>query len=184
MYVLAPNQQVETYPYSIDELKRDNSGISFPKDISEELLGQYNVFPVVVPEQPSYSIFNEKVVWGTPIVINGVWTHQWVVVPLTPEESAEILSSVLGDYDRALNDHFDSVAQTKQYDSKITCALRAGFSGPYQQEGIAFAQWMDSCNESAYQIYAAIASGEMQPFDSEEDFIATFPQMVWPSGNI
>lgn len=181
MYVLVQNQQVQTYPYSIEELKQDHPDISFPKEISEELLSTFNVFPVVDTPQPPYSIFTQKAVWGTPALIDGVWTHQWDIVPLSPEEQSEVLDCVLGDYDLALNGHFDTVAQNKKYDNKLSCAIRAGFSGPYQQEGIAFAQWMDSCNQTAYQLYDEIKSGERQPFDTNESFLEEFPEMIWPS---
>jgi hypothetical protein len=47
MYVLAPNQTVEKFPYSIGDLRKDNPQTSFPKNPSDELLASYNVFPVV-----------------------------------------------------------------------------------------------------------------------------------------
>jgi len=45
MYVLAKNQVVEKFPYSIDELRKHNSFSSNP---SLETLASLNVFPVVV----------------------------------------------------------------------------------------------------------------------------------------
>jgi hypothetical protein len=47
MYILAPNQTVEKFPYSIGDLRKDNPQTSFPKNPSVELLASYNVFPVV-----------------------------------------------------------------------------------------------------------------------------------------
>jgi len=47
MHVLAPNQTIEKFPYSIGGLRKDNPQVSFPKNPSLELLASYNVFPVV-----------------------------------------------------------------------------------------------------------------------------------------
>lgn len=47
MHVLAPNQVVEQFPYSVEELKKANPQTSFPKLISVELLAEYGVFHVV-----------------------------------------------------------------------------------------------------------------------------------------
>lgn len=47
MHVLAPNQTVEKFPYSIVELRSDNPQVSFPANPSVETLASYNVFPVV-----------------------------------------------------------------------------------------------------------------------------------------
>ena len=47
MYVLAPNQTVEKFPYSIGDLRKDNPQTSFPRNPGVEMLASYNVFPVV-----------------------------------------------------------------------------------------------------------------------------------------
>jgi hypothetical protein len=47
MYVLAPNQIVEKFPYSIGDLRKDNPQVSFPRNPSAETLAAFNVFLVV-----------------------------------------------------------------------------------------------------------------------------------------
>jgi len=47
MYVLASNQIVEKFPYSINDLKNDNPGTSFPKNPTATTLAQFGVFPVL-----------------------------------------------------------------------------------------------------------------------------------------
>ena len=66
MYVLAPNQVIETYPYSIGYLRRDNSYTSFPKNPSNELLATWNVYPVKPETTPTFDPYTQKVVEGTP----------------------------------------------------------------------------------------------------------------------
>ena len=55
MYVLAPNQNVETFPYSIGALRRDNPNTSFPASPTEQTLAEWNVFPVIDKPAPDYN---------------------------------------------------------------------------------------------------------------------------------
>jgi hypothetical protein len=75
---------------------------------------------------------------------------------------------------KALNDLFDSTAQEKQYDDRFTCAMRAGYKGPYQAECTAFAVWMDKCNELSYKMF------NISKQETVETFLSSLPKMVWP----
>lgn len=80
----------------------------------------------------------------------------------------------------ALDRHIDSVALARGYDSRITCAMRAGYVNPWQAEAIAFGQWMDAC----YVIGLGIANGVKagtRAIPTEADLIAELPPMVWPT---
>lgn len=96
---------------------------------------------------------------------------------LTVEQFSAIM---LNRYTTALNKHLDDVAKQRRYDSRITCSLRAGYPGPFQAEGIAFATWMDTCNAAAYQIWADVRNGVRPIPVSIEAFIAELPVIEWP----
>jgi len=83
------------------------------------------------------------------------------------------------EYTQALTEMLDAAAQARRYDNRITCALRAGYPGPFNAEGTAFAQWMDSCNALAYQMMHDVQMGT-RPQPSMSEFLAAFPAMVWP----
>lgn len=82
MYVLAPNQVLETYPYSIGDLRRDNRSTSFPKNPPEELLAEWDVYPVVTQPQPTFDPHTECLEPTTPELVDSVWTAGWVVSSL------------------------------------------------------------------------------------------------------
>lgn len=84
-------------------------------------------------------------------------------------------------FDQALTSYLDVTAQARRYDNRITCALRAGYTGPFQAEGQAFATWMDGCNALAYQWLAEIEAGTRPMFASTDEFISALPEMVWPA---
>lgn len=83
----------------------------------------------------------------------------------------------------ALNRHLDSVAGQRRYDDRFTCSLRAGFPGPFQEEGTVFAAWMDACNLVAYTILAECKGG-LRPVPTEEELVEALPLIEWPPSPI
>lgn len=92
MYVLAPDNIVQTWPYSIVQLKFDNPETSFPDSIddpetaSDELLASYNVFPVTPTEAPAYNEQTQRVEEVNPTFDGSTWSETWQIIELTPEQ--------------------------------------------------------------------------------------------------
>lgn len=76
---------------------------------------------------------------------------------------------------------FDSTAQERHYDDRITCAVRAGYPGPFHAEGVAFATWMDAQNALAYSILAEVQAGTRAMPVSVDAALALLGPMVWPA---
>lgn len=97
-----------------------------------------------------------------------------------PAPKPKTNDEIIFELTQALEAHYDAIAQTKRYDNRFTCALRAGYTGPFQAEGIAFAQWMDTCNAYGYQVMSDCLNN-LRPVPSSEELIAELPLIVWPS---
>jgi hypothetical protein len=93
MYVFAPNQTVETFPYSIGALRRDNPNTSFPRNPSDAVLADWNVFPVVEQSPPEYNPANQNLNQLNPTLTAGEWLQTWQVTAANAEEIAERLQS-------------------------------------------------------------------------------------------
>jgi len=91
MYVLAPNQTVETFPYSIGALRRDNPNTSFPRNPSDAVLADWNVFPVAEQSPPEYNPANQNRSQLNPTLTAGEWLQTWQVTDASAEEIAERL---------------------------------------------------------------------------------------------
>jgi len=89
MYILAPNQAVETFPYSIGDLRRDNPGTSFPAVPTEQTLAEWNVFPVVDDPAPNYDPARQNRNQKPPSIRIGKWVREWEVVDATDAEILE-----------------------------------------------------------------------------------------------
>lgn len=107
-----------------------------------------------------------------------VWTgSDWVS---KPDRYVERVMPTVASLTQALTDHLDATAQQRRYDNRITCMVRAGFVGPFQAEGIAFATWCDTCNAAAYMLLAEVEAGTRPMPTSNQALIDAMPLMVWP----
>lgn len=130
----------------------------------------------------------EKAVPSGAELVDGLWQQVWRLEPLTEDEIAQVVEAerinskvVERKYVAALEAHYDSVAKSKRYDNRLTFALRAGYSGPYQAEALVFAQWMDNCNVMAYQYMLDVEAGKLER-PTIEAMIEMLPNIEFSDG--
>jgi len=66
MHVKLTNGNVDQFPYTIGQFRRDNPDTSFPRNIPNTILRRYAVFEVTELEKPSYDPLVQTLVMGTP----------------------------------------------------------------------------------------------------------------------
>lgn len=100
MYALVKDLSVQQYPYSTKHLVLDNPETSFPEfhkmseaDLDSCLSG-YGVFKVKSTPYPTYDAVTHRLVERQPTAIDGVWTQQWEVIQLSPEEVANNMEAL------------------------------------------------------------------------------------------
>ena len=82
-------------PYSLGQLRRDNSNTSFPQLIPDVLLASYDVYPCIVPERPTLNSLTQSLVKGAfEQDVDGNWSLPWVVEAKSQSE----LDSDLADW--------------------------------------------------------------------------------------
>ncbi len=152
--------------YSVEKagfFSRQTHGESVPADAVEVTKSEYEALLAGLSAGQVIAI-NEA---GRPLLIS-------------PTKTADQLEDALT---AVLNQHLDTVARQRRYDSRFTCSLRAGFPGPFQEEGQVFAGWMDACNMAAYQLMAEVKAGS-RAVPTEADLIAAMPVIEWPPSPI
>ena len=92
MHSLARSGAATIYPYSPAQLRADNPGTSFPADMSDALLAEWDVFAVLPTQQPPFDPATQRLNEGQPEQSGGAWVQTWVVSNLTPEEIAAALA--------------------------------------------------------------------------------------------
>ena len=101
--------------------------------------------------------------------------YSWEEYSIATVDAAKVLGLLVA----ALEAHYDGVANQRRYDNRYTCALRAGYVSPFQAEGLAFAQWMDTCNAIAYTVMNECMAGQRE-LPTGDELVAEMPAMVWP----
>jgi len=88
MHVKITNGNVDTYPYNVGQLRRDNPNTSFPKKIPAEMLESYGIYTVVYTDTPNINDRTQKAEQAsTPSLIDGAWTIVWTTSSKTAEET-------------------------------------------------------------------------------------------------
>jgi len=83
-YIKIKNNHEYSYPYSIYDLKMENKNVSFPENIDDNLLLQYNVFPVF--DLPYNEDYTKNYIEGKPVLVNNKYYQNWIITEASSEE--------------------------------------------------------------------------------------------------
>ena len=85
MYIKLTNGTPTTY--TIGQLRKDNPNTSFPKNIPDELLAEFDVYPATVAEVPTFTERTQTITQNeTATQVNGAWVYSWTVADKKAEE--------------------------------------------------------------------------------------------------
>jgi hypothetical protein len=105
MFVKITNGQAQAN-YTIGDLRRDHSNVSFPRNISDDVLAAYNVFRVTELPAPDYNSRTHRLVTQAPALVDGVWTVSRVAVAKDQaqidNETAQAAANVRADRDKRI----------------------------------------------------------------------------------
>lgn len=99
LYAKIENGAVAQYPYSFNNLRKDNPNTSFPKtSMADEFIrSNYGVVEVISLGIPPSETHNASE--GDPALINGNWTQVWNQTPKTAEElNNQVRANRLAEY--------------------------------------------------------------------------------------
>ena len=90
MHVKITNGSVDTYPYNVGQLRRDNPNTSFPKQIPDDMLESYGILPVTYTDMPDIDDRTQTVEQeAAPSLASGAWTIGWTTSSKTAEETQD-----------------------------------------------------------------------------------------------
>lgn len=89
-YAKLKDGNVELYPYTITDLRRAYPNVSFPPEMSDEELAQFDVVQVTPTEQPVIDYTKNLSRWAEKQ--GAVWVEVWTITDATPEEISQRLS--------------------------------------------------------------------------------------------
>lgn len=92
---LTADNKVARYPYTLTDLKRENTNTSFPALIDDATAASFGVAPVksTPPPLENYRVNLER----TAILQNNSWVEKWVETPATSEQIKERTAAAAND---------------------------------------------------------------------------------------
>lgn len=117
MYLKLENENI-TYPYTISDLKADNTNVSFPLSLTNDILSEFNVYPVNFVE--CGSDYTKNYEESTPILSGSVYIQVWNETNASDEEISTKIEEKWLEV-RELRDNLLSQSDWTQFqDSPIT----------------------------------------------------------------
>jgi len=132
MYVKLNKGAVHRFPYTIQDLRQENSNTSFPVVLSDEMLANFGVFPVFESDKPDTDRFSYAVKRPLPEMVNGEWVVLWDVLAKSPESIAEQNEHQAAKVRDSRNDKLSATDWTQITDAPLTTEQRAVWSS-YRQ---------------------------------------------------
>ena len=81
-YILTKPGEPQVYPYTLTDLRRDNPGTSFPRDMTNFDTSTWHCYPVQPTEPPEApGMVAER---AAPELVDGVWQERWTLVDAPP----------------------------------------------------------------------------------------------------
>lgn len=150
--------------------------LNFADTIDDPILNKKRVI-AVFPD----GFFSSWTLENTPVSVYPVNYHLevgWVFNETTNHFEPPGLT--LNDFKRAHDNFLNAAARARNYDSIHTASLRAAYPGPWHDEGVAYATWMDTVNVLGYQILEDVQQGVRPMFNNVEEYVALLPPFVFP----
>jgi hypothetical protein len=150
---------------SIDQVRRLHPDSSIPDGADLSSLG-YTLFKLTSAPAP---LPWHRVVESEPDSAEQRWTQ----VRLTNDEIKNVLLA-------AVRTHIENIATGRGWTSPESCTARAGYPGPWQDEAILFANWMDDCYVKLFELFNEFEGDSEKLPVSVDAYISNLPTISWP----
>jgi len=129
MYCKVVNSQVSKYPYTLDNLRKDNPSVSFPNLITNSLAAEFGCHMVFKENTPDFDPLTQKIVESdTPVLTDGKWMVTKSVESMTSEEISSA-NEAKAAYNRALRDRYLASTDWTQFnDSPLDNAAKQSWA--------------------------------------------------------
>jgi hypothetical protein len=83
MYLRIINNEIN-YPYSLQKLRDDNPQTSFPSEMTESLMNEFDIFEV--RQTPKPNDYTKNISEATPILVDGDYYQNWQQIDASTSE--------------------------------------------------------------------------------------------------
>ena len=72
IYAKINGTKIEQYPYTLNDLRRENPNVSFPAEMTDEIKATYGIADVNENDKPSFDPLTEEIVEAPMTIVDGV----------------------------------------------------------------------------------------------------------------
>ena len=83
MYLRIINNEI-VYPYSIQKLRQDNYNVSFPTEMTEPLMREWDIYEVRPTPKPND--YTKNISEVNPVLVDGNWIQTWNQIDASQSE--------------------------------------------------------------------------------------------------
>lgn len=186
MYAKVSNGVLLQYPYTIAQLKADNPNTSFPTTIIVASVSEFGIVEVAPTDAPTFDAITQTRAEGDPVLIDGVWTQQWVVTDLDAAtiaaNQAAAVAALQADIVQQTQNRLDDFARTRNYDGILSACTYATSSVPkFQAEGQYAVNARDNTWATLYTLMAEVQAGTRPMPTGFADVEPLLPALAWPA---
>lgn len=113
MYIKIKNGQIEQYPYSVQQLRSDNPGTSFPASMTDASLAEWGIYPVKPTQYPQVD-HTKDVFELDPVYENGEWVQVWNTVDASYEDILKRVLDLRAEAYPPMSDYLDGIVKNDQ----------------------------------------------------------------------
>jgi hypothetical protein len=184
MFAKIEANKVVRYPYSLNDLKRDNPNVTFNNNPDDATLASFGVARVYFTAQPQHNIAVQKPIESTPVfsIVEERWLQTWVIVDKTADDIAGFWHELQQTAAHAIQAKLDSFAQTRGYDNVMSaCSYATSNVAKFKAEGQYCVEMRDATWVALYQIVNDVDNGILEMPANFEEINAYLPILQWPA---
>lgn len=183
MYAKAENGAIAQYPYTEADLRSDNPNVSFPVNLTDEVLAAFNTVRVIATGKPEHDALLQSVVEDVPVwsSVRNRWEQAWRVIDATLDEIAERQHALQDELVIGTQKRLDAFAQTRGYDSMLSACTYAQSPTPrFAADGQYCVQMRDATWAKLYELLEAMQAGTRPMPHGYADVESELPPLSWP----
>jgi hypothetical protein len=182
IYALIENQQVVKYPYGLYDVRKDNPNVSFPRQVTEEIMAAYGALPVLETPKPQVDYLTKNCKEGIPGFVNGSWVQTWNVSDASQEEIAERKQNLIDSITEETQNRLDLFAQTRLYEGILSlCSYQNSPNLKFRTEGQYGVEARDATWSKLYELFDEVLAGTRPIPSGYEDIESELPVLEWPN---
>ena len=165
------------------QIRKAFKHISFPAQITDQILAAHGIFPVFEPNHPPTDPLTESIDEFPPAFVEATqrWERQYAVRAATAEEIAERQNAIRKHIIDAAQERLDQFAQEHGYDSILSACTYATSSVPgFAAEGQRAVDLRDQTWAALLGILNDVRDG-LRAIPTWAEVEAELPVLAWPN---